>query len=594
MKTMKRISGLLLALTLVLALAVPAFATATGCIIIQPNGTNTAVTDRTFIAYRILNAELAADGTTPIYTLLSGQDSFYKALFPSFDITWTADAKRNYVLDQIRDKDTAAEIEAFAKLVISTIGTNTYGIPSVTIDNSNNDGSNNLKVDVPYGYYVINDVTSTLTDQQRPSAVMINTTTPCAQITIKADTPDINKAIVENGSDVTSNEASIGDTVNFKLTTKIPDMTGYIRYFYNITDTLSPGLTLDDATDAGFTVTLDGTALTRVAAGDTTTANAYEVEKNLNDNGTSLDPSDDYWEFTIVFRNFIQYKDYIKTTGKAGAIVVTYGAVVNEYASYGSVPNENTVKLIFCNNPSNTGTGDKPDEEEPYGVTTEKKTYTYVTKITLLKVDSKDTTKTLAGAEFQIKGTSNKMAHVIGAEFQAVTAPATGDYWLLKDGTYTKTGPSTGTESLYVSTTQKYNLVTIDEVVADAISDVNVVGWTDANGNLTFAGLGAGTYTITELIAPDGYNLLLNPIHITVAWDSTTHAWSYTSSDIASGALARQEDQTLKLTIEDSKGGELPSTGGMGTTLFTIGGLILMAGAALVLVIRRKGVKSGK
>lgn len=84
---------------------------------------------------------------------------------------------------------------------------------------------------------------------------------------------------------------------------------------------------------------------------------------------------------------------------------------------------------------------------------------------------------------------------------------------MLKTGTYTETAPIDETASSYDSTTTKYKKVTA--VTKDTVNTkVNATGYVDEKGVLTFEGLGEGTYTIKEIVAPNGYNLLKAPIKV--------------------------------------------------------------------------------
>ncbi len=100
---------------------------------------------------------------------------------------------------------------------------------------------------------------------------------------------------------------------------------------------------------------------------------------------------------------------------------------------------------------------------------------------------------------------------------------------------------------------------------------------TDDNGKITFAGLHAGTYTLTETENPNGgYNMLDSAITITVSADGTITA-------TGGGSV-----QSKVLTVENGKGAILPSTGGIGTTIFYIAGAVLVLGAAAIVIARRK------
>ena len=100
---------------------------------------------------------------------------------------------------------------------------------------------------------------------------------------------------------------------------------------------------------------------------------------------------------------------------------------------------------------------------------------------------------------------------------------------------------------------------------------------TPADGKITFAGLAAGTYTLTETETVDGFNLLTSPV--TVVIDENGNA-TFTGEG-ATGA-----DGTV--TIVNNKGTVLPSTGGIGTTMFYVVGSVLVIGAAVVLISKRR------
>ncbi len=118
-------------------------------------------------------------------------------------------------------------------------------------------------------------------------------------------------------------------------------------------------------------------------------------------------------------------------------------------------------------------------------------------------------------------------------------------------------------------------------------NDTTTVNTITINGTqvINVVGLAAGTYTLTELTTADGYNLLTDPITVTITdttqdGDTTpSHTVSYTIGD---------EEGTGTVTVLNQSGSVLPSTGGIGTTIFYIIGAILVIGAGVVLVTRRR------
>jgi len=265
-------------------------------------------------------------------------------------------------------------------------------------------------------------------------------------------------------------------------------------------------------------------------------------------------------------------------------ITVTYSATLNQDATLDPVAgNPNKVKLIYSNNPNETGTGeDKPNPEDPVGETPESKTKTYVTGVKLTKVDSNNN-KTLTGAKFQIKGTGMKVVLVNKEIFKASD---NGTYYMLKDGTYTTEAPTEATKDKYDSTTQRYEKVTVVDKTT-VPTEINATGYVDTNGVLTFEGLGEGEYEITELIAPQGYNLLKDPIKLVISANATFDSckWTVTADGVN---LSAGTDFLYALTVENSSGTELPSTGGIGTTLFYIVGSLLAVGAVILLVTKKR------
>ena len=123
----------------------------------------------------------------------------------------------------------------------------------------------------------------------------------------------------------------------------------------------------------------------------------------------------------------------------------------------------------------------------------------------------------------------------------------------------------------------------------------------DENGVLEFRGLGAGTYEIREILAPTGYNLLKDPITVTLAAQipeevtavTEAAAWKYTLEEgkteeeiLENGIPAEQGIAALE--AKNERGAVLPASGGTGTALIYIGGAILVMAGTLLFFRGRK------
>ena len=120
-------------------------------------------------------------------------------------------------------------------------------------------------------------------------------------------------------------------------------------------------------------------------------------------------------------------------------------------------------------------------------------------------------------------------------------------------------------------------------------TDGNIV--TNGDGKMSVSGLDAGTYYLTECVAPDGYNLLDKDvkIKITAVYSGDGKITDLTVAvDDGEAHEGDKASGVLEVTVKNFSGIELPSTGGMGTTIFyTLGGL-LAVGAAVFLVTKKR------
>lgn len=327
-KTFKKLFAALLAAALVLAMAVPAFAvTNTGT-----NGSITidnAVSGETYTIYRMFTLDsYDAASKTYSYTVESAWENFFKTgvgkdyiTLTNGHPTWTE----------------GADAAAFAKAALAWAKTNNIGHTDQTSATSTNVTFSNLKL----GYYLV--------DSSLGALCSLNTTNPNAKIEEKNGQPTIDKKVKNGDTWDTTNDAKIGDTVEFKVEVKVE--AGAKNYV--VTDTMDAGLSFSSGS-----IQVDGVALNDTIA--TLTLKQKEG-----------DPT-----FTLTFAD-----SYV--ADKIGeTIVVTYAATLNANAVVAG--NKNSATLHYSNQH-----------------TVNKETTTYTHEFDLLKVDGADH-KLLDGAEFKL------------------------------------------------------------------------------------------------------------------------------------------------------------------------------------------------
>lgn len=280
------------------------------------------------------------------------------------------------------------------------------------------------------GYYLVYpEGGSTGNNNRATDAIFANVPKTGAQtnVKIKSTFPTVEKKVQtsKDGTFEGNGSAQVGDTVTFKLTAKVPDMTDYNSYKFVFHDTLTNGLAFNAKS---VKVTVAGAAVIK----DTD----YKV----------VEPSGEGKELTVTF------EDLKKVTGAdTGAeIVVTYTAKITKDAVKDN-PAKNTVYLEYSNDPSSDGLGkSNPDVS---------KVYTYQIDIDKFAVTTENTHKQLAGATFELRATADGTAidlvkettqdntlvyHIKGTDeteatsVTEVTTPDTGKITIkgLKAGTY--------------------------------------------------------------------------------------------------------------------------------------------------------------
>lgn len=486
MKHARKLTSLLLALVMVFALAVTVAAeettgtTGTGSITVD-----NPIEGQNYTAYKIF--DVVYDDATPTkhysYTIKDGDGgspwygtvSAY-ATTEANGLTLTqVEGTNTYVVTFDKDKFSAPKFAETLKNALSTVNP-TSDVHQFTANAEGKQVADSL----PLGYYFVTSTNGTL----------CNLTTTDSDVTIydKNDVPFKKEGVEKK-------DVEVGQVLDYKITGKVPDTTGFTTYTYEITDTMSVGLTFDE-TSVQVKV---GNAL------QSESKDTYAFEKgNATDNYT--------FKVTI----------YVEKYTPGQPIEVTYRATVNEDAV--ATVSTNKAVLKYSNKPGTTDTGTIESEHKVYSA-----------KITINK--------------FWKDGTQEKPLENVGFKLYKKEAPENG---------------GTETTKYYVKN-ETTNAVTWDTDIKKA-TEVK----TSATGEANFTGLANDTYYLVESTTPAGFNPLTDVKTITVNGDDT-------------GA-----NLTVTERVENKAGTLLPSTGGMGTTIFYVLGAVLVVGAGVLLVTKKR------
>lgn len=381
--------------------------------------------------------------------------------------------------------------------------------------------------DLAYGYYfVTSEVGAVLT---------IDSTLPNVKIVDKNQKPDWDNEDPEN-PDGDHPGKVITDADGNKVTENTANFGDNVNFSIAVNATAYVGdqqatyYYITDTLAYGFSAATDIKVLVNNEALD---KNAYTLEQNGN-------------TFTVTV-------PYAENYGANAKIEVTYSATVLNTAVLAGSGNLNTANFTYDTKVPGTDTP-APDTDPNFPADNKKTTTTYVYALGIVKVDPEG--NTLEGAEFSVTDAGNA----------------------------TIFAKATGTKGVYEYCT---------EGTAGAVKQFA----TDNDGVLVIKGVKAGSYKVTEQVAPKGYNLLQGSttVEATLKGEYTTTITTYLDAD---GKVTEEETQSTKtyetaanvagLVIVNNKGTELPSTGGMGTTLFYALGGVLVVGAAVLLVVKKR------
>ena len=587
MKRMRRIASLLLAMAMAFGLTATAFAAEANADDGKVKATVTNETNHSYAAYQIFegtqeagNAALGDVGWgsglnrdgSKLLTALQGDDRFKVGegganIFAGF----TEAAQVAAALEKYKANPVVAA--AFANLADK----NRTGAPEAQI------AAGAMDVTLPVGYYLLVDTTNLgngANDALNPALLQV---TNNGGITIKKkyEVPTVDKSVT--GTDGITGEATdcnIGDSVTFTLTGTLPGdgegeydgkyegkgLDDYETYQYKFTDTLSEGLKYNGGAEVY--LYKDGDV------GNNAEDNKIEVTSSF---AISHDkPNEAGGTLTISIDDLKPVVEDNGGTSKS-KIVVVYTAELTAGAVTGGSGNANTVELNYSNNPNAGGQGNT-------ATTPPDKAIVFTYELDGTKVDGKNPDKKLKDAEFVL--------------------------FRLKKG---ETGPSyTEVDGKKIPTNVEYALVDREtgkltgwtESRDDATAETNILK-SGETGEFKVKGLDAGAYYLEETKAPAGYNLLKEPVKLTIQAeisqgdDKAKVDPSLTKVEIVTLGADGQEapaggnggnvaDGSVELVVQNNAGALLPSTGGMGTTLFYIAGAALVLAAGVLLVMKRR------
>ena len=381
------------------------------------------------------------------------------------------------------------------------------------------------------GYYLIKN--KTVNDGSEAYTDFILQVVKNVEITPKGQKPTLKKQIKHNdGEWGVVGDNQIGDTVEFRTITTVPITTGYTEYVYAIYDEMSDGLTSNVKDASGITIKID------------------DGEELGRDYYTVTVDSEDANKFSVTVDILKAIKEgKIKEGDK---LYTYYTGVLNKDAKvYDEGNQQNTAFLLYSNNPhDNKSSGKTPDAT----------VYDWTFKMNVQKVDGADKEKELKDAKFVLSksGTVNL-------------------------GTIDENGTPAETENLiklvYDSAKKTYRVATA--------SDKNIT-YVMTAGDITIKGLDdAENYYLYETKAPAGYNRLTEPVKfkINATYNETGDHYEAVSTKVGDAEAAVTG---LKVSVENNAGTTLPSTGGMGTTVFYVVGGGLMAVAVVLLVTKKR------
>lgn len=506
MKHMKRFMALFAALALMLAMAAPAFAAGavTYTITIQnPVGK--------YEAYQIFKGRLDENTLSDVEWGSGITDAGKAALGKA--------ATRAKTLEQ----DGTAGAQAFAKEVSAYLNT----ASAVSADYT--EGALLTTISgLEAGYYLVKNTDNSVNGDNFYTDFIIRVVKD-QTVQPKGDKPTLEKEIKHNdGSWGVVGDNQIGDTVEFRTITSVPDTSRYTTYDYIISDEMSAGLTSNVKTSDDVVIKVNN-----------------EDSKKLDASYYTVTADGNKFKVTVDILNAVH--DGLMT--KDNKLYTYYTGTLNNNALvYDAGKQDNKAKLTYSNNPN----GDS------HGETAEKIVYDWTFKMTVKKVDGADTAQGLTGAKFVLSTKGNLDLGTIDdngvptnkSDLISLTENTDGTYTIAENGT-------SGTT--YVMTAGKIVIKGLDD---------------------------AKEYYLYETKAPAHYNRLTDPVKVKISANYGSDG--STVENVTISVDDGSADSSMTVLVKNNAGTTLPTTGGIGTTIFYLIGGGLMVAAAVLLIAKKR------
>ena len=597
---MKRLFSLMLALILACSLGATAFAD-------EPTGSITisnVTPEKTYAVYKLFNATYNETTKAVSYTI-APDSAFYDDLFTAGGTPTATNTCFEIVNGNIKRVGSVSDA-TLMEYVVSLIGLadnmNAFVAQHTAAADENTFTFDNL----PYGYYV---VTSTL-----GTTVTITNNTPSVSVIDKNQNPAVNgefqkKILGGNGNWVDSNTAAVGDLEKYQVSFTASNYYGKepIQY-YTIYDEKGDSLWVEFGSNVhpenNIKITVNGTELKRgyyLPIKNIATAGAWEWDYIGDWTGAAKTPDNAEWY--LVHESYDKFRimiPWMTNHTVSGSQDTEWGLQFNRDSAVTAIPKyENNAKVVieyYASVEPGAQIGGGADRNlfnkaqltwtcaHSDGNTDWDSVYTEVFGLALRKIDSVDLVA-LAGAEFAIfkDEACNEPLYVIPTDIDGV---------YIRDDLNAPGQQITGTNKL---TARELYAAKLTEYLGSETQKNRVT--TPVNGKIVILGLDAGTYYLKETDAPDGYNELSTKFSIVVNEGmSDFHVFADEDGKVAdlqapNGEFTNHTYHVTSADIPNSKGVELPSTGGTGTMmLITIGAVVAMAFAVLLITHKKMSI----